>query len=140
MLTGFPEDTTNMGFADAVRTALSRYATFDGRATRPEFWWFALFYFLVQLAAGVLDVALFPNAIFGVVAPLVSLALLLPTLAVTARRLHDTDLSGWWQLISLVPVLGFIALIVLCVRPGTAGPNRFGPPSLPTPDGGTLIP
>ena len=56
-----------MGFTDAVRTVLSRYAEFEGRATRPEFWWYALFYVLVQLAGGLLDAALFPNTVFGVV-------------------------------------------------------------------------
>ena len=128
-----------MGFVDAVRTALSKYATFDGRASRPEFWWFALFYFLVQLVGGVIDAALFPDTIFGVVATIAGIALFLPTIAVTARRLHDTDLSGWWQLVGLVPVLGFIALIVLCARQGTAGPNRFGAPSLPAPRQDTMI-
>lgn len=129
-----------MGFADAIRTALSKYALFEGRAGRPEFWWFVLFYFLVQLAGGVIDAALFPGSMFGVVATLAGLALLLPTLAVTARRLHDTDLSGWWQLVSFVPVLGLIALVWLCARRGTPGTNRFGPPPAQALESGTFVP
>ena len=129
-----------MGFTDAVRTVLSRYAEFEGRATRPEFWWYALFYVLVQLAGGLLDAALFPNTVFGVVGNLAALALLLPTLAVTARRLHDIDRSGWWQLVGLVPVLGLFALIWFCAQRGTPGTNRFGQPPAPALEDGTFVP
>ena len=115
-----------MGFTDAVRTVLTRYAEFEGRAARPEFWWYALFYVLVQLAGGVLDAALFPNAVFGVLGNIAALALLLPTIAVTARRLHDTDRSGWWQLVGLIPIVGVFVLIWFCVQRGTVGGNRFG--------------
>lgn len=116
-----------MSFGDAIRTALSNYANFDGRAARPEFWWFFLFYVLVQLAGGALDAALFPNS-FGPIGTLAGLALLLPYLAVGARRLHDTDRSGWWLLLSLVPIIGAIVLIVFFVQRGTEGGNRFGQP------------
>ena len=129
-----------MGFADAVRAALSNYARFDGRASRPEFWWYVLFYLLVQLAGGVIDAVLFAGATLGLVTSLASLALLLPTIAVTARRLHDTDLSGWWQLISFVPVFGLIALIWLCARRGTPGSNRFGAPPAASLEHGTFVP
>ena len=118
-----------MGFGDAIRSALSNYATFAGRASRPAFWWFALFVVLVQFAASFVDYALFATeGRFGVVGPLASLALLLPYLAVGARRLHDTDRSGWWLLLAFVPIVGTIALIVLCALPGAPGPNRYGPP------------
>ena len=118
-----------MGFGDAIRSALSNYATFAGRAARPAFWWFALFVVLVQFAASFVDYALFAaEGRFGIVGPLVSLALLLPYLAVGARRLHDTDRTAWWLLIAFVPLIGAIALIVLCALPGTPGPNRYGPP------------
>ena len=116
-----------MSFGDSIRAVLSNYANFDGRAARPEFWWFALFYLLVQLAGGALDAALFPRT-FGPIGTLAGLALLLPYLAVGARRLHDTDRSGWWLLLSLVPVIGAIVLIVFFVQRGTPGENRFGPP------------
>ena len=118
-----------MSFPDAVRTALSRYATFGGRAARPEFWWFVLFLVLVQVAASFIDYALFAaEGRFGIVGPLVSLALFLPYLAVGARRLHDTERTAWWLLIAFVPLIGAIVLIVLCALPGTPGPNRYGPP------------
>ena len=116
-----------MSFGESVRTVLSNYASFDGRAMRSEFWWFALFYLLVQLAGGVLDAMLFPNS-FGPIGALASLALLLPYLAVAARRLHDIDRTGWWQLIGFVPVIGAVVLIVFFVQRGTPGPNRFGAP------------
>ena len=118
-----------MGFGDAIRSALTNYATFAGRASRPAFWWFALFLLLVQVAASFVDYALFASeGRFGVVAPIVSLALFLPYLAVGARRLHDTNRSGWWLLLAFVPVIGTIALIVLCALPGTPGSNRYGSP------------
>ena len=115
-----------MGFTDAVRTVLTRYAEFEGRAARPEFWWYVLFYVLVQLAGGVLDAALFPNAVFGVLGNIAALALLLPTIAVTARRLHDTDRSGWWQLVGLIPIVGVFVLIWFCAQRGTVGRTGSG--------------
>ena len=125
-----------MSFVESIRKVLSNYANFDGRATRSEFWWFALFYVLLQLAGGVLDVTLFPESPFGPIGMLLTLALLLPYLAVSARRLHDVDRTGWWLLISFVPVIGAIVLVVFCVQRGTPGPNRFGaPPSAKSADG-----
>jgi DNA-binding CsgD family transcriptional regulator len=88
-----------MTFFGAVRTCLSKYATFHGRATRPEFWWFALFVILVTAALTYLSEAL--GSAFLVL-------MLLPLLAAGARRLHDTDRSGWWQLFLLVPFGGIV--------------------------------
>ena len=129
-----------MGFTDAIGAALRRYAEFDGRATRPEFWWYVLFYVLVQRAGGVLDAALFPNAVYGVLGNIAALALLLPTVAVTTRRLHDIDRSGWWQLVGLIPVVGVFVLIWLCAQRGTEGPNRFGAPPASAPGRDTFVP
>jgi len=115
-------------FGEAIRACFGRYATFQGRAGRPELWWFYLFSLLLTFGLTVLDVALLgagPND-FGVLSTLGNLVLFLPSLAVGARRLHDTDLSAWWLLLGLIPVLGFLALVVLWVRAGTAGANRFG--------------
>lgn len=114
-----------------------RYVNFGGRATRPEYWWWFLFGWLVSLAAQLLDSWLRPGGMgsqsyFGlfvaVITGIVSLALILPSWAVLVRRPHDTDRSGWWWLIALIPLLGWIVLIVFLASPGTPGPNRFGPP------------
>ena len=98
-----------MNFGQAISTCFAKYATFSGRASRPEFWWFFLFQILVSMAASMLG---------DVVAGLVSLALLLPALAVGARRLHDIGKSGWWQLIMLT-VIGLLLLIYWWVQPAS---------------------
>ena len=115
-----------MDFQTAVRTCLNKYVGFSGRARRSEYWYFALFAFLVSCGAGILDAAIFQGekSAFG---SLASLAFFLPTLAASVRRLHDTDRSGWWYLIVLVPIVGFILLIVWFSNRGTVGTNRFGP-------------
>jgi uncharacterized membrane protein YhaH (DUF805 family) len=116
----------DMGFGEAVRTCFSKYVTFSGRARRPEYWYWVLFGVLVAIAAAILDAVIFGTN-SGVFSGLSSLALLLPNLAVTVRRLHDTDRSGWWMLILLLPFVGAVVLFVfMCLR-GTAGLNRFGP-------------
>ena len=100
-----------------------RYADFSGRARRKEYWLFALFNaiacFIVEFVDGLL-------CLCGLLAGLYSLAVLVPSLAVTARRLHDTNRSGWWMLICLVPVIGGIWLLVLLVLDSQIGSNRFG--------------
>ena len=112
-----------MDFATAVKTVLAqKYAKFDGRAMRSEFWWFSLFSFITSLVLGIVDgvlgIALLQN-IFG-------LAVLIPSLAVGARRLHDVGRSGWWQLIALT-VIGIFLLIYWYVQP-SEGDNQYGPP------------
>ena len=120
---------------------LKRYLEFGGRSRRKEFWMFILFSILVGIAAGIVDAILgygsgssyaAANGVHasfrsnGPVGGLTSLALLIPSLAVTFRRLHDTDRSAWWLLLTLLPVIGWIALIVYYCIEGTPGPNRFG--------------
>ncbi|EWT02336.1 membrane protein [Intrasporangium oryzae NRRL B-24470] len=113
-----------MSFQDAVRSALTQYVTFSGRARRSEYWFFALFNFLVLMVANFIDRAIGLNsALYGVVA----LALLLPGLAVGVRRLHDTNRSGWFLLLGLIPLVGAIVLIVFCVQDSQAGMNQYGP-------------
>jgi uncharacterized membrane protein YhaH (DUF805 family) len=112
-----------MSFADAISTCLSKYATFTGRARRSEYWYFALGSVLVSVIASVLDAVLDVN----VIALLASLALLLPSLAVTVRRLHDTSRSAWWLLIALVPIFGGLALIVFACLDSTPADNAYGP-------------
>ncbi|AHM03122.1 Inner membrane protein YhaH [Roseibacterium elongatum DSM 19469] len=124
-----------MDFQTAVRTVLGKYAVFTGRAQRSEFWWFALFNFIASAVLQILDRALFGWMVngqdVGVLAPIYALAVLLPSLAVGARRLHDTDRSGWWLLLGLIPVLGALVLIWFFIQKGTAGTNQFGPDPLP---------
>ena len=118
-----------MGFTEAVRSVVvERYADFQGRAPRSEFWWFALFYMLLSLVIGA--VSGLSDVLGGVLNLVVTLALLVPTIAVSIRRLHDTDRTGWWVLIGLVPLIGTIVLIVFYVQRGTDGDNRFGPDPL----------
>ena len=120
-----------MDFMTAVRTCLSKYVDFSGRARRSEYWYFALFSFLVSLAASIVDAVIGTDydgaASGGLIQTVASLALVLPSLAVGIRRLHDTDRSGWWILIGLIPIIGWILLIVwFCTdsKPDNAyGPN-----------------
>ena len=113
-----------MNFVEAVQVCLSKYATFHGRARRSEYWWFALFNLIVSVVAAIIDRALGGGQIFQV---LVSLALFLPSLAVAIRRLHDTNRSGWWILIGLIPLVGFIILIVWFCTDSAPGDNNYGP-------------
>jgi uncharacterized membrane protein YhaH (DUF805 family) len=115
-----------MSMIDAVRSALSKYATFSGRARRSEYWWFVLFNIIVSVLALAVDSALGTEpGRTGLVGSIVALALLLPGLAVTARRLHDTGRTAWWMLIALVPVVGAIVLLVFTVQ-DSQGPNAWG--------------
>ncbi len=114
-----------MSFQDAVRTVLTtKFATFTGRARRSEFWWFALLEVVVAVLAQAIDRAVFSGR--PILYVLTALALLVPALAVGARRLHDTGRSGWWQLLALIPIVGAIVLIVWFVQDGHAAPNQHG--------------
>ena len=104
-----------MTFGESISVCFKKYVGFDGRAARSEFWWFALFTFLVSLALGIVSQSL---------SSLFSLAVLLPSLAVGSRRLHDTDRSAWFLLLWLIPVIGWIILIVWAIQEGKE-PNRF---------------
>ena len=112
-----------MSFADAIRSVFSKYATFSGRARRSEFWWFSLFAAIVYFIVTIID-AVAKNAVLGI---LVILALLLPSLAVTARRLHDTGRTAWWILIGIIPIVGAIVLLVFECQDSQPGPNQYGP-------------
>lgn len=120
-----------MSFPQAVRSVLTQYVGFRGRARRSEYWWFALFSALLGIAAMVLDNLLGTDfegpGTNGLIGLVVNLVLLLPGLAVAVRRLHDTDRSGWWLLIALIPLIGAIILLVFLVQDSKPGDNRFGP-------------
>ncbi|HEY8606009.1 MAG TPA: DUF805 domain-containing protein [Noviherbaspirillum sp.] len=106
-----------MTFTESIKACFSNYANFNGRASRSEYWWFALFIVVASFVLGMVS---------DMLSMLFALGTLVPSLAAAARRLHDTDKSGWLQLIVLIPVLGWIAIIYFLAQPGTAGSNRFG--------------
>lgn len=116
-----------MGFSDAVRSAFNKYATFEGRAARSEYWWFGLFVVIGTIILEIIDAALFHKAMgqIGILSGIFSLAVLLPALAVAVRRLHDLGRTGWWLLIGLTGI-GALVLLYWYVTRGTAGPNDFG--------------
>lgn len=122
-----------MSFTEAVRSVLSQYATFHGRARRSEYWWFFLFYIIVLFVASIIDGIFGTNwgdsfySNWGLFYSLAVLGLLLPNLGVLFRRLHDTNHSGWWVLIGLIPLVGWIVLLVFCVTDSDPGPNQYGP-------------
>ena len=117
-----------MGFSEAIRTCFQNYATFSGRARRAEYWWWTLFATLIGAVAMIIDARAFPTyQELGPVSALVSLALLLPGLSVTVRRLHDLGRSGWWILIALVPFVGFLILIYWMTKRGDPVENAHGP-------------
>lgn len=104
-----------MTFIESIQTCFRKYASFEGTARRSEYWWFALFLVIASMILGQISTTL--SIVF-------SLGTLLPSIAAAARRLHDTDRSGWWQLISLVPIVGIIVLIVFLAQ--DSRPNRYG--------------
>ncbi len=134
-----------IGFADAVKRVFAKYARFDGRASRSEYWWWVLAYSIV---VGLLSLPLVltpgpdtgsPStlaSLLAVVALVVVLAVLVPTIAVTVRRLHDADLSGWLYLLALIPWVGGLVVLVLTLLPPKPGGARFDrPPALVGPTG-----
>lgn len=120
--------TRQSGMADAFREFFNRYFDFSGRSNRGEFWWFVLDSLLIGLVLGVIDTVVFGEvgANYGVLGNIWSLAILIPSFALNARRLHDIDRTGWWQLLMLVPLIGWIVLIVWFAQKPDNGPNRFG--------------
>jgi uncharacterized membrane protein YhaH (DUF805 family) len=120
-----------MNFTQAIAAGFKNYVNFTGRASRSEYWYWVLFYFIVMIVAAVIDYALFETDTgTGPIGSLAGLAMLLPSLSVAVRRLHDIDRSGWWVLLWLIPIIGWIILIIWYCTKGTPGPNRFGPDPL----------
>ena len=108
---------------------LKKYATFSGRAQRAEYWWFYLISTLIIIGLSLIDQAtgtLDEETGMGLLTTLYSLAILIPSIAVGVRRLHDTGRSGWWLLIGLIPVIGSIVLIVFFVLDSEPGDNAYG--------------
>ncbi len=115
-----------MGFWQTIASGFSNYVNFSGRACRSEYWYWVLFVFLCDIAALVIDTAI---GVY-VVSSLFHLAVLLPSLALAVRRLHDLDRTGWWLLLALIPLIGEIILLIWFCTKGTEGSNRFGPDRL----------
>ena len=123
-----------MGFVQAITSGFSNYVAFSGRAIRSEYWYWVLFTIIGTIIAAILDVVIFGAdyaAAHGVspIDGIFSLATFLPSLAVSIRRLHDIDRTGWWVLLALT-VIGAFVLIYWACQKGTDGPNRFGPDPL----------
>jgi len=126
-----------MTLMDSITVCFSKYFTFSGRARRSEFWWFMLFLVVGQLIAGAADSALFADNVYmlggmelsyntGYFGNIFALATFLPTWAVEVRRLHDTGRSGWWLLLWLIPLVGFIILLIWLIGKGNEGDNAYG--------------
>jgi uncharacterized membrane protein YhaH (DUF805 family) len=131
-----------MSFPDAIKTCFRKYAVFKGRASRPEFWWFALLFYAVAFLGSSVLAAMEPDssfdqassdevgvgtAVIAIVFVVVLLGLFLPYLAAGVRRLHDTGHSGWWWFIALLPTIGAIILIVILAGKGNQAGNEYGP-------------
>ena len=108
---GYPQQPKSMDFGEAIKVCFNKFANFEGRARRSEYWWFMLFVNLVSM----------------VTCGFASIVFLVPTIAVTARRLHDIGRSGWWQLISFIPLVGFILLLIWTIQDSAPGTNEYGP-------------
>ena len=99
---------------------LKNYVNFEGRATRPEYWWFTLAYAIVNII-----LSLIPR-VGTILSGILGLAVLIPSIGVAVRRLHDINKSGWWLLIALVPIVGYIIVILWLVKPSDNGENQYG--------------
>ena len=104
-----------MTFTESIQICFKKYAEFTGRAMRSEFWWWVLFTFLLSACSQLLSQKL---------GSIISLAVFLPSIAVTARRLHDIGRSGWWQLVGLIPIIGWVIMIFWCVKE-LSGSNEY---------------
>ena len=117
-----------MGFGQAISAGFSKYINFRDRASRSEYWFWILFYFLGAIATGIIDLALGVQVTSGVF----GLIMIVPNISVAVRRLHDRDYSGWWYLLVFIPLIGWLILFIWFCLKGTDGPNRFGPDPLAT--------
>ncbi|MGO3322422.1 MULTISPECIES: DUF805 domain-containing protein [Psychrobacter] len=118
----------NYGIMDWFKKGLRNYANFSGRARRKEYWYFVLVQMGLVIIAMILDAIIF-NSEIGLFYIVVALGLFLPGLAVTIRRLHDTSRSGWWFLISILPLIGSIILLVFLASDTKLEINQWGPPA-----------
>ena len=125
-----------MSLQEAIKAVLGNYAKFDGRARRSEYWYWVLAVVIAEIV--VLGIRTVAEGLGQVLYIALVLAVLVPSLAVAVRRLHDTGRSGWWLLIGLIPIIGAIVLIVFYVQDSAAGANEYGPS--PKGDAGVVLP
>ena len=118
-----------MDFQTSIKTCFNKYADFSGRALRSELWFFALFIVLGSIVSIIFDVMVLGYSVesYGPLNLIFSVALILPSISVTARRLHDINKSGWWQLIELT-IIGILLILVWNVAEGEKKKNKYGPP------------
>ena len=112
-----------MDFMTAIKTCLGKYATFSGRAQRSEFWWFILAVNLISIGLVIIESVLWGVPVLYMIW---MLGTIVPIISAIVRRLHDTNRSGWWYWIALVPIVGPILLIVWAATKGTDGENNYG--------------
>ncbi len=117
-----------MSFSEAISYGFKNYAFFSGRVVRSTYWYFYLFTVIVSIAINVLG-GVTGSSAFQILSILWALAVILPTLGLLIRRLHDANHAGWWVFIALVPFVGIIVLIVFLATAGTQGDNRYGAPA-----------
>ena len=118
-----------MDFQTSIKTCFNKYADFSGRALRSELWWFVLFGFLGGIITTIIDIMIlgYPIEVNGPMYLIFLVAMFIPSIAVTARRLHDVNRSGWWQLIELT-IIGILLIIIWNATEGKKKKNRFGNP------------
>ena len=114
-----------MNFGQAISTCMGKYATFSGRASRSEYWWFYLFCLLMSWGASLVGATTSMEGGADIMSGIVSIALILPTIDAAARRLHDTGRSGWWQLL-IITIIGIIPLIIWMASRGSQEENEYG--------------
>ena len=110
--------------------ALKKYAVFSGRSRRKEYWFFVLFVVIISIVLNIIDglIGAYDRSMgAGLLSTIFSLAILIPSIAVSVRRLHDINRTGWWVLIALVPLVGWIVFLVFHLQDSTPGTNRYGP-------------
>jgi uncharacterized membrane protein YhaH (DUF805 family) len=121
------EQPPQTGFVEAIKKGFKGYVVWNARSTRSEYWWWTLFAIIVAIVASIVDSLFFSTDAIGTgpIGALTSLALFLPGLSVLVRRLHDTDRTGWWFWIILIPIIGLIVLLIFMLLPSRMGPTRW---------------
>ena len=118
-----------MSFVESIQSAIKKYFVWKGRASRSEFWWFVLFVSLGSIVVTIIDIMIlgYPIEVNGPMYLIFLVAMFIPSIAVTARRLHDVNRSGWWQLIELT-IIGILLIIIWNATEGEKKKNIYGPP------------